>query len=153
MRLWWRFWLESRFTACAAAAVTVVGVVALYALIVIGDKIHWFCRRTSWWPARFLDYCAVHVRRVASTLPVCFLQPRDYINGVQLFIGLILLYGSVLIDSFASTDATKVVAPMLNNNLPDGTPSLIPLLFVTIAWCDSRLPRHCVVGYVVEAAG
>lgn len=55
------------------------------------------------------------------------LQPRDYINGIQLFIGLFLVYGAVL---FAGPE---VVAPAFNTNLPEGTPSLIPLLFVTIA--------------------
>jgi len=35
---------------------------------------------------------------IASLLPVwMLLQPRDYINGLQLFIGLILVYGAVLI--------------------------------------------------------
>jgi len=65
---------------------------------------------------------------IASLLPVwVLLQPRDYINGLQLFVGLILLYGAVLIGN------PQVVAPMINNDVPAGTPSLLPLLFVTIA--------------------
>ncbi|MDX1566866.1 MAG: carbon starvation protein A [Longimicrobiales bacterium] len=65
---------------------------------------------------------------VASVLPVwLLLQPRDYINSLQLFVGLILLYGAVLIG------APTVVAPAFNTALPEGTPPLIPLLFVTIA--------------------
>ena len=55
------------------------------------------------------------------------LQPRDYINGLQLFIGLILLYGAVLL---LRPDMT---APAFNSNTPEGTPSMLPLLFVTIA--------------------
>ena len=55
------------------------------------------------------------------------LQPRDYINGVQLFIGLGILYLSVL---FASP---TIVAPAINHAVPEGTPSIVPLLFVTIA--------------------
>lgn len=55
------------------------------------------------------------------------MQPRDYINGLQLFIGLGLLYAS-----FAIATPT-VVAPAINNNVPADTPSLMPLLFVTIA--------------------
>ena len=55
------------------------------------------------------------------------LQPRDYINGLQLFVGLILLYGAVIIAS------PTVVAPMINFGVPEGTPSMLPLLFVTIA--------------------
>lgn len=127
--------------------VTVVGVVALYTLIVIGDNVPVVLPENfmgigphAFWIIVLFTYGAL-----ASTLPVwLLLQPRDYINGVQLFIGLILLYGSVLIGSLLSTDATKVVAPMLNNNLPDGTPSLIPLLFVTIA-CGAISGFHGIV--------
>ncbi|MGY5585674.1 carbon starvation CstA family protein, partial [Vibrio cincinnatiensis] len=65
---------------------------------------------------------------IASLLPVwMLLQPRDYINGIQLFIGLFLLYLAVVISG------PEVVAPAFNTDLPAGTPSLIPLLFVTIA--------------------
>src|SRR5690606_1780014 len=65
---------------------------------------------------------------IASILPVwMLLQPRDYINGIQLFIGLILLYAAVLISGL------ELVALAFNNDLPEGTPSMIPLLFVTIA--------------------
>src|SRR5690625_4358357 len=54
-------------------------------------------------------------------------QPRDYINGLQLFVGLGLLYIAVFIAN------PTVVAPAINPNVPAGTPSMIPLLFVTIA--------------------
>src|SRR5690606_28638529 len=65
---------------------------------------------------------------IASMLPVwMLLQPRDYINGLQLFIALGILYGAVLIAR------PEVVAPMYNSSPPEGTPSLVPLLFVTIA--------------------
>src|SRR5690606_29431918 len=65
---------------------------------------------------------------IASILPVwMLLQPRDYINGLQLFIGLGILYGSVLLA------APTIVAPAMNDAVPEGTPSLVPLLFVTIA--------------------
>ena len=65
---------------------------------------------------------------IASMLPSwILLQPRDYINGLQLFIGLGLLYLSFFIVS------PEVVAPAFNENVPAGTPSIIPLLFVTVA--------------------
>ena len=61
-------------------------------------------------------------------LPVwLLLQPRDYINGIQLFIGLALLFGAVFLAN------PTFVAPALNQNVPAGTPPLVPLLFVTIA--------------------
>ena len=110
--------------------VTIVGVVALYGMIYLGpsmplslpDSIMGLTDRQSWIILLFV-YAAI-----ASLLPVwMLLQPRDYINGIQLFIGLGLLYGAVIL---ASPD---VVAPAFNTNVPEGTPSLIPLLFVTIA--------------------
>ena len=65
---------------------------------------------------------------IASLLPVwVLLQPRDYINGLQLFIGLGLIFVAVLVAN------PQIVAPAINSNVPPGTPPLIPLLFVTIA--------------------
>src|SRR5690625_4641193 len=54
-------------------------------------------------------------------------QPRDYINGLQLVVGLGWLYLAVFIANPTG------VAPAINSNVPAGTPSMIPLLFVTIA--------------------
>lgn len=110
--------------------VSVVGVVALYTLILIGDRVPLALPETvlgipdnGVWIIILFVYAAI-----ASILPVwLLLQPRDYINGLQLFVGLGLLYGSVLL---AGRD---VVAPAFNTNVPEGTPSLVPLLFVTIA--------------------
>ena len=116
--------------------VTIVGVVALYALIVVGDSVPvvlpesflGMSPATVWILALFI-YGAF-----ASLLPVwVLLQPRDYINGVQLFVGLGLLFGSVLLATLFSDTPPEIVAPMINGNLPDGTPSMVPLLFVTIA--------------------
>lgn len=110
--------------------VSLAGVIALYALIFIGPSfpvslpqhVMGLSDSAAWILILFL-YAGV-----ASILPVwMLLQPRDYINGLQLFIGLIALYISFLIAR------PSVVAPMLNANLPAGTPSLIPLLFVTVA--------------------
>lgn len=112
------------------AMVSVVGVVALYALILVGDQIPLSLPETvlgmpdnAVWIIILFVYAGI-----ASILPVwLLLQPRDYINGLQLFIGLGLLYGAVLL---AGRD---MVAPAFNTNVPEGTPSLVPLLFVTIA--------------------
>jgi carbon starvation protein len=109
---------------------TIIGVVALYTLIIIGDAnpivlpdpVLGMSPATFWIVALFV-YAGI-----ASLLPVwVLLQPRDYINGVQLFIGLGILFGSVLLS------APAIVAPAINQNVPEGTPPLVPLLFVTIA--------------------
>ncbi|MDO5722441.1 MAG: carbon starvation protein A [Actinomycetaceae bacterium] len=110
--------------------VSIVGVVALYSLIMLGDMypvvlpdtVLGMGAKTFWIVVLFL-YAGI-----ASMLPVwVLLQPRDYINGLQLFVGLGLLYISVLISR------PTIVAPALNSDVPAGTPSIVPLLFVTIA--------------------
>ena len=64
---------------------------------------------------------------VASILPVwALLQPRDYINCHQLFLGLGLMSLGVIIVS------PEVVAPIINPE-PKGAPSWFPFLFITIA--------------------
>ena len=110
--------------------VSVLGVAALYALIYIGPSVPVTLPESTaglsanaMWILILFAYAAI-----ASMLPVwVLLQPRDYINGLQLFVGLILLYGAVIIAS------PTVVAPMINFGVPEGPPSMLPLLFVTIA--------------------
>lgn len=76
---------------------------------------------------------------IASMLPVwLLLQPRDYINGAQLVIGLLVLYTAVFL---AMPDIT---APAFNANLAEGTPPLFPILFVTIA-CGAISGFHGIV--------
>ncbi|WP_336646139.1 carbon starvation CstA family protein [Microbacterium sp. USHLN186] len=116
--------------------VTVVGVVALYALIVLGDQVPVVLPDDflGMGPATFWILALFIYGAIASLLPVwVLLQPRDYINGVQLFVGLILLFGSVLTATLFSGAAPEIVAPAINTAVPDGTPSMVPLLFVTIA--------------------
>ncbi|WP_284455712.1 carbon starvation CstA family protein [Alloalcanivorax xenomutans] len=112
------------------AVVSLLGVVALYALIWVGPSVPVTLPESTFglsanaaWILILFAYAAI-----ASLLPVwVLLQPRDYINGLQLFVGLILLYGAMLIAN------PTVVAPAFNVDVPAGTPPLLPLLFVTIA--------------------
>ncbi|MGO2147094.1 carbon starvation CstA family protein [Halomonas sp.] len=112
------------------AVVSVLGVIALYALIGIGPMVPVQMPAevaglsgNAIWIVILFGYAAI-----ASLLPVwMLLQPRDYINGLQLFIGLLILYGALVLLN------PTLVAPAFNSNVPAGTPSMIPLLFVTIA--------------------
>ena len=109
---------------------SIIGVVVLYALIWLGSLYPIVLPETvlgmsagSTWIVLLFLYAGI-----ASVLPVwVLLQPRDYINGLQLFVGLGILYAAVLIAS------PTIVAPAFNTAVPDGTPSIVPLLFVTIA--------------------
>jgi len=65
---------------------------------------------------------------VASVLPVwLLLQPRDYVNGHQLFVALGIIGAGVIVAN------PQVVAPAVNPNLPADAPGWFPLLFITIA--------------------
>ena len=121
--------------------VSIVGVAALYGLMILGDQFPLALPETmlgipdrGWWIIFLFTYAFI-----ASLLPVwVLLQPRDYINGLQLFVGLIILYGSFFIVR------PEVVAPSLRDAVPDGTPGIFPLLFVTIA-CGAISGFHGVV--------
>ncbi|MDR8020055.1 carbon starvation CstA family protein [Nesterenkonia aerolata] len=123
------------------AVVSIVGVAALYGLILLGDSYPielpdpmMGMNPQGFWIVLLFIYAAI-----ASILPVwVLLQPRDYINGIQLFIGLGILYGSVMLAT------PTVVAPVWNDNVPADTPSIVPLLFVTIA-CGAISGAHGII--------
>lgn len=90
---------------------------------------------------------------VASVLPVwTLLQPRDYINSLQLISVLALLVVGLLAASFAGGApvvaggervALELAAPAINPD-PVGAPAMFPFLFITIA-CGAISGFHCLV--------
>jgi len=109
---------------------SIIGVVLLYGAIFLGqafpitlpESVFGLAPKAQWIILLFA-YAGI-----ASLLPVwVLLQPRDYINGLQLFIGLGLLYAATLFSG------PEIVAPAFNDAVPEGTPGIVPLLFVTIA--------------------
>ena len=90
---------------------------------------------------------------VASVLPVwMLLQPRDYINSLQLIsaLGLIVaglfvagLAGGAPVEAGGVRPPLEIVAPAVRANPPDA-PVLIPFLFITIA-CGACSGFHCLV--------
>ena len=122
-------------------ALVILGVAALYFSIYVGSELPLklpeqmlgLSEKASWIVILFV-YAAI-----ASLLPVwMLLQPRDFINGMQLLVGLVLLYGSVFLFM------PDISAPAFNNQLAEGTPSMFPLLFVTIA-CGAVSGFHGIV--------
>ena len=120
---------------------SVVGVMALYFSIYIGslfplelpEGMLGLSPNANWIIILFV-YAAI-----ASMLPVwVLLQPRDFINGMQLFVGLFLLYGAVFLS------LPDISAPAFNNQMTEDVPSLVPLLFVTIA-CGAVSGFHGIV--------
>ena len=121
-------------------SISAVGVIVLYLAIYAGStmplelpEVLGLSVQSNWIIVLFI-YAAT-----ASMLPVwMLLQPRDFINGMQLFVGLILLYGAVFLFM------PDISAPAFNDRLPENAPSLVPLLFVTIA-CGAVSGFHGIV--------
>lgn len=75
---------------------------------------------------------------IASVLPVwTLLQPRDYINGHQLFLGLGILFVGLLVAH------PEMQAPAYNHHAEGGVP-IFPFIFVTIA-CGAISGFHALV--------
>lgn len=104
--------------------------VALYASVYIGVKVPVSLaplvgveHQATTWVVLLLVYSFV-----ASVLPVwTLLQPRDYINSHQLFVGLAALLAGIFVAH------PPMSAPMVNTAAGDGVPPMFPFLFVTIA--------------------
>ncbi|GAA1243088.1 carbon starvation protein A [Prauserella halophila] len=131
-------------TRSAALIPSLVGVVVLYATILLGQALPislagfaaedgLFTERNIWVVLLFA------YTFLASRIPVwVLLQPRDYINSHQLFIALGVIGLGVLVGW------DTIVAPMVNDRTPADSPSWFPLLFVTIA-CGAVSGFHSLV--------
>jgi len=84
---------------------------------------------------------------VASVLPVwTLLQPRDYVNSLQLISALALIVLGLFAAAFAGGAGggeLTMVAPAFNPT-PEGAPMIFPFLFITIA-CGAVSGFHCLV--------
>ncbi len=134
----------------------------MYLSIAFGDSgpLHdfnlWCAAQPTWiWIAVLLGYSGV-----ASVLPVwVLLQPRDYINALQLVTALALLVlGLVATGLFGGpTIPVQTAAGVVDHTLqlewvapaidwsPAGAPPLFPILFITVA-CGACSGFHCLVG-------
>jgi carbon starvation protein len=99
------------------------------------------------WTAFLLGYSFI-----ASVLPVwLLLQPRDYINSLQLILTLGLVILGLLATAWwgappasgTERPALELAAPMIVTH-PTGAPPIFPFLFITIA-CGAISGFHCLV--------
>jgi carbon starvation protein len=129
-------------TRTSALIPSIVGVIALYLLILVGNAVPieldgiagslGIGARTLW-ILIFFAYAFI-----ASAIPVwVLLQPRDYINSHQLFIAL----GAIFLGLVIGLD--RISAPAIND-VPEGSPNFFPFLFVTIA-CGAISGFHSLV--------
>jgi carbon starvation protein len=122
-------------------ALGIGGVIVLYLSVYVGSEIPlqlpadvFSLTPQANWIILLFVYAAI-----ASMLPVwVLLQPRDFINGMQLLVGLVLLYGAVFLF------LPDITAPAFNSAISESDPSIIPLLFVTIA-CGAISGFHGIV--------
>ncbi|RFU21653.1 carbon starvation CstA family protein [Geodermatophilus marinus] len=130
-------------TRSSALLPSIVGVLVLYALILVGNAFPisldgWaealgFEQTRNLWVVLLFAYTWV-----ASRIPVwVLLQPRDYINSHQLFIAL----GVIALGVIVGMDTIE--APVVND-VPEGAPSFFPFLFITIA-CGAISGFHSLV--------
>lgn len=85
------------------------------------------------WTAALMVYAFV-----ASILPVwLLLQPRDYVNSFQLYLGMALLFMGTLAGN------PPIVAPAVNTSA-SGLQPLFPMLFITVA-CGAVSGFHALV--------
>jgi carbon starvation protein len=130
-------------TRSSALIPSIVGVIVLYALILVGNAFPisldglaealGFEQTRNLWVVLLFAYTWI-----ASRIPVwVLLQPRDYINSHQLFIALGVIALGVIVGM------NTIVAPVVND-VPEGSPSFFPFLFITIA-CGAISGFHSLV--------
>ncbi|TNE48574.1 MAG: carbon starvation protein A [Deltaproteobacteria bacterium] len=105
------------------------------------------------WPVMTWVVVLLVYSYIASVLPVwSLLQPRDYINSLQLLtaLGLVILgllvaglIGGAPTTPNGARQTLEIVAPAFQWS-PKGAPAIFPFLFITIA-CGAMSGFHCLV--------
>jgi carbon starvation protein len=146
-------WLHRKGAGILPAALASLGL--MYAAVFFGDVgvLHSFNTTLAampvWaWTTLLLAYCYA-----ASVLPVwLLLQPRDFINSLQLLSVLALLlcglvaaglFGGAAVTPGGTPPALAMAAPAFQWR-PEGAPMIFPFLFITIA-CGAVSGFHCLV--------
>ncbi|MFD2303158.1 carbon starvation protein A [Roseibacillus ishigakijimensis] len=124
----------------------------MYLTVAFGDVgfLHSFNSTLADWPVIVWVVLLLLYSYVASVLPVwLLLQPRDYINSLQLVSTLALvvlgLFAAAFfgLDQGAGQQSLSLSAPAIRLN-PEGAPFIFPFLFITIA-CGAISGFHCLV--------
>ncbi|QEF98484.1 Inner membrane protein YjiY [Stieleria maiorica] len=131
---------------------SLVGLAVLYVAVYVGAyhlpldlKPYLPSESLFWTPTVVWTIALLIYAFIASVLPVwLLLQPRDYINSLQLFVALALLLGGLGIASLTGQAQLTESAPMIASEVPADAPSMFPFLFITIA-CGACSGFHCLV--------
>jgi carbon starvation protein len=134
---------------------SIIALAIMYVTVIFGDwgPLHAFNAALAGWSNFTWVVLLLIYSYVASVLPVwALLQPRDYINSLQLLtaLGLILmglivaaLIGGAPPAEGAGRPELTLVAPMAQWS-PRGAPPIFPFLFITVA-CGAISGFHCLV--------
>ncbi|MEX2216752.1 MAG: carbon starvation protein A [Phycisphaeraceae bacterium] len=146
-------WLHRKGVDLLLPSLLALGV--MYLTVVFGDwgPLHAINIEMASWPVITWVVLLLLYSYVASVLPVwSLLQPRDYINSLQLITALALVVVGLGAAAFfggappvegAARPALEMAAPMLRD-APPGAPAILPFLFITIA-CGACSGFHCLV--------
>jgi len=111
---------------------SIVAIVLMYLTIWIGLYIPVALSKATW-----MIIIMIYIF-FASTMPVQrLLQPRDYINALELGVAMVLLIVGIIVRPL------PIVAPAVVSS-PSGAPSMFPFLFITIA-CGAISGFHSLV--------
>ncbi|WP_104527411.1 carbon starvation CstA family protein [Blastococcus saxobsidens] len=130
-------------TRSSALLPSIAGVIVLYALILVGNafpiSLDGLAEALGVEQTRNVWVVLLFIYTwVASRIPVwVLLQPRDYINSHQLFIALGVIGLGLIVGM------NTIQAPVVND-VPEGSPSFFPFLFITIA-CGAISGFHSLV--------
>jgi carbon starvation protein len=130
-------------TKSSALIPSIVGVILLYALILVGNafpiSLDGLAEALGVEQTRNVWVVLLFIYTwIASRIPVwVLLQPRDYINSHQLFIALGVIGLGMIVGM------NTIQAPVVND-VPEGSPSFFPFLFITIA-CGAISGFHSLV--------
>ena len=126
-------WLIYKHKGAGVLLPSIVAVAIMYLLVILSGTYGWEVKVPALgtpvvtWVLILLGY-----GMFSTLLPVwVLLQPRDYLNGHQLYFGLTAVFLAVIIGTFTSEGLT-LVAPAVRLN-PPGAPMMIPFIFITIA--------------------
>lgn len=146
-------WLHRRGISLTLPSLIALGL--MYLSVALGDwgPLHAFNEMLAGWPVVAWVVVLLVYSYIASVLPVwTLLQPRDYINSLQLLSALGLVVVGLVVAALFGFGAGEqkqtleiVAEPIrLGDQAPPGAPYMFPFLFVTIA-CGAISGFHCLV--------
>ena len=132
---------------------SLIALSVMYLTVIFGNEgpLGAFNKSLASWPIWTWVVVLLGYSYIASVLPVwTLLQPRDYINSLQLISALALIVLGLCASAFmnftpsgGTVQELKFVAPAFQMH-PAGAPMIFPFLFITIA-CGAVSGFHCLV--------